>query len=64
MMEPGTAKLAHKLDNDAALAEKLVNAGFDTPGKIERATNRELRETADLSPAELKQVRAVFPKAD
>jgi len=60
-METGTAKLAHKL-NDEALAKKLVGAGFDTPRKIEQATNKALRESADLSQAELKRVRAVFPK--
>lgn len=60
-MKPETAKLAHKLD-DAALAGKLVAARFDTPGRIERATDRELREGAGLGQAELKRVRAVFPK--
>jgi hypothetical protein len=62
-MEPTIAKLAHKLGNDEALATKLVNAGFDTPTKIKQATNGELREYADLSRAELKRVRAAFPKA-
>ena len=61
-MEPKTAKLAHKL-GDAALAGKLVGAGFDTPVKIERAADGELRESADLSQAELERARAVFPKA-
>lgn len=60
-MEPATAKLARKLD-DAALAGKLVGAGFSTPGRIERATDRELREGAGLGQAELKRVRAVFPR--
>ena len=60
-MEPKTAKLAHKL-SDAALAGKLVEAGFDTEGKIKRATNKELRELAGLGQAELKRVRAAFPK--
>ncbi len=60
-MDPSTVKLAKKL-NDAALAGKLVAAGFDTPGNIERTTNRDLRELAGLGQAELKQVRAVFPK--
>jgi hypothetical protein len=40
----------------------LAAAGFDTPGKIERATDRELKGSAGLSQAELKRARAVFPK--
>jgi hypothetical protein len=63
MMEPGIAKLAHKL-NDVTLAGKLVMAGFDTPVKIKQAADRELREFAELSSVELKLVRAVFPKAE
>ena len=60
-MEPETAKLAHRLD-DAELAGKLAGAGFDAPGKIERATNKKLQEAADLSQTELKRVRAAFPR--
>jgi hypothetical protein len=61
-MKPETAKLAHELD-DETLAGKLVGAGFDTPGRIKRATNKALRESAGLSHAEVKRVRAAFPKA-
>jgi DNA integrity scanning protein DisA with diadenylate cyclase activity len=51
-----TGKLARKL-GDPRLAAALVEAGFDNPAKIRKATDKELRAIDGVGPATLKAIR-------
>jgi len=55
-------KLAAVL-GDADLASSLSAAGFDLPSKIKAATDKELKEVAGLTTAEVKKVRGRIKRA-
>lgn len=60
-MNSRISKLAKRL-GDRELAEILVEAGFGLPGDIRRATNKQLKEIEGIGVAQVRTIRAVFPK--
>jgi len=56
-----TGKLAIKL-GDAALAGKLVEAGYTTPRQIKAATDADLQAIPGIGPASVRAIRARFPR--
>ena len=60
-MNSQVSKLANRLD-DRELAEILVEAGFGLPSDIRRATNKRLKEIDGIGVAQVRAIRAVFPK--
>lgn len=60
-MNSQVSKLASRL-GDQGLAEILVEAGFGSPGDIRRATNKRLKEIEGIGVAQVRAIRAVFPK--
>ena len=60
-MNAQTQKLAIKL-GDAALAEKLVKAGFRNPARIREASDEELEDVLGIGPATRGKLRKQFPK--
>jgi len=59
-MDGRAKKLAHKLD--AELAEKLVEAGLDTPRKLKAAKDKAIKDVPGIGQSGVDKVRAVFPK--
>lgn len=59
-MDARARKLAIKL-GDAELAEKLVQAGIDSPAKIKNAKDADLKKLKGIGPGTLKKIRAQFP---
>ena len=60
-MDARVMKLAHKL-NDKELAEKLVEAGLDTPRKLKAAKDKDIKAAPGVGQSGVDKVRAVFPK--
>lgn len=60
-MDAAIERLARKL-GDRELAEKLVAAGLDVPGKIKDAKDGDIKAVPGIGPAGLKSIRKVFPK--
>jgi len=61
MSNPKVQKLAIKL-RDGTLALRLVQAGLDSPAKIRRATNAELRKVDGVGPVAVKAIRRRLPR--
>ena len=47
---------------DSKTVERLVNAGYTTPGKIKDATNEQLRAISGIGKAQVDEIRAVLPR--
>jgi len=61
-MDQRTQKLGHVLrDKEAAAA--LVEIGIDTPAKVKRAKDTDLRKARGVGPAKLAEIRKRCPKA-
>ena len=60
-MDAKARKLAIKLC-DRELAQKLVDAGFDTPAKIKRASDKALKAIPGLGDKTLEGIRERCPK--
>ena len=60
-MDARARKLAIKL-RDRELAQKLVDAGFDTPAKIKRASDKDIRAIPGVGDKTLKGIRERCPK--
>ena len=59
-MDARVEKLAH-LGVDKVDAERLVNAGLDTPRKIKAATDKELEALPGIGKAKRAELRERFP---
>lgn len=44
------------------IVERLVGAGYTTPGKVQDATNRHLLAISGIGQAQLETIRAILPK--
>lgn len=47
---------------DAKIIERLVGAGYTTPGKIKDATNGQLKAIPGVGQAQVDAIREVLPK--
>ncbi len=59
-MDARVEKLA-RLSVDRADAERLVNAGLDTPRKIKAATDKQLEAVPGIGKAKRAELRERFP---
>ncbi|MGD8499000.1 MAG: helix-hairpin-helix domain-containing protein [Phycisphaerales bacterium] len=60
-MDGKAKRLTHKL-NDAELAQRLAEAGLDTPRKIKAAKDEDIADISGIGPSGADRVRATFPR--
>jgi len=63
-MDKRVLKLATKLGGDRGLAAVLVDAGYDTPAKVRKATNKKLEAIPGVGSATLERIRAKVPRKE
>lgn len=57
-------RLARVFDVDMAVADELVRCKLDTPAKVRRATDQELRDVPKIGQATLNLIRARKSKVE
>ena len=62
-MDARVQKLAVKL-RDRGLAAVLVDAGYDTPAKVRKATNKQLEAITGVGKTTLERIRARVPREE
>ena len=57
-------RLARVMDVDVETAEELVKRKLDTPAKVRRATDQQLRDVPGIGQSTLARMRARKPKVE